>query len=159
MRKCIEYRCHNYLFWIGEEVDHKLDIHCRDRSRIVHLVLSPISNIFPPFSFSFPVNGQDLVGPLAPSAPYTPLQAVPPPGMAGLHSPPLTSSPRHHQGSPRQGLHGVGRGLVSGGAGETSSPARRLREFDVRAEMEKHKLNLSIDDWAPGEQQQNSSFL
>lgn len=89
---------------------------------------------------------QDLVGPLAPSAPYTPLQAVPPPGMAGLHSPPLTSSPRHHQGSPRQALHGASRGVVSGGMGDTSSPARRPREFDVRAEMEKHKFNLSIDD-------------
>lgn len=111
----------------------------------------PISNTFFPFLsfFFFSINHQDLVGPLAPSAPYTPLQAVPPPGMAGLHSPPLTSSPRHHQGSPRQALHGASRGLVSGGMGDTSSPARRPREFDVRAEMEKHKFNLSIDDWSP----------
>lgn len=86
---------------------------------------------------------QDLVAPLTPSAPYTPISAVHP-GVASLHSSPLRTT-RH--GSPRQGPHGFHAAAADSRMSSTyASPARRLQEVDMRAEIEKHKISLNLDD-------------
>lgn len=88
--------------------------------------------IFFTVAFNIP---QDLVAPLTPSAPYTPISAVHP-GVASLHSSPLHTT-RH--GSPRQGPRGI--------HASAASSARRLQEVDLRAEIERHKNSLNLDDW------------
>lgn len=76
---------------------------------------------------------QDPVTPLAPSAPYTPISAVHP-GMASLHS-----SPHHPSRSPYGGSPATKRPLGY------ASPGRR-QDIDMRAELEKHKSSLTLDD-------------
>ena len=75
---------------------------------------------------------QDPVTPLAPSAPYTPISSVHP-GVASLHSSPLHPSRSLYGGSP-----GSKRGYAS--------PGRRY-DVNLRAELEKHKNNLTLEDW------------
>lgn len=77
---------------------------------------------------------QDPVTPLAPSAPYTPISAVHP-GVASLHS-----SPHHPSRSPYGGSPATKRPLGY------ASPGRR-QDIDMRAELEKHKSSLTLDDW------------
>lgn len=76
---------------------------------------------------------QDLVTPLTPSAPYTPISGV----HQGVAS--LQPSPHHPPHSPRLG--GVPRGTPL-----SSSPGRRHPEVDLRAELEKHKSSLNFED-------------
>lgn len=84
-----------------------------------------------------------MVAPLTPSAPYTPISAVHP-GVASLYSSPLNSS---QHGSPRSGLFAA-RAPVAGPRGPAVyvPPRDRLQEVDLRAEIEKHKMNLMQDD-------------
>ncbi|KAK8747544.1 hypothetical protein OTU49_016443 [Cherax quadricarinatus] len=87
---------------------------------------------------------QNLVTPLTPSAPYTPISAVHP-GVASLHSSPLTTS---YHGSPRSGPFGA-QSPVAGSRGfctYVSPSGRRIDEVDLRAEMERHKISLSLDE-------------
>ena len=74
---------------------------------------------------------QDPVTPLAPSAPYTPISAVHP-GVASLHSSPLHPSRVPYGGSP-------------GSKRPYASPGRR-QDVDLRAELEKHKSSLTLED-------------
>uniref|UniRef100_A0A0P4W212 Solute carrier family 25 member 46 n=1 Tax=Scylla olivacea TaxID=85551 RepID=A0A0P4W212_SCYOL len=76
---------------------------------------------------------QDPVTPLAPSAPYTPISSVHP-GVASLHSSPLHPSRPPYGSSP-----GSKRPLAY------ASPGRR-QDVDLRAELEKHKSSLTLDD-------------
>ncbi|XP_068238161.1 mitochondrial outer membrane protein SLC25A46-like isoform X1 [Palaemon carinicauda] len=87
---------------------------------------------------------QDLVAPLTPSAPYPPAAAMHK-GIQSLHSSPLNTS---HHSSPRQMPYGVNITPLSGSRGSSShaSPAHRLQNVDLRAEMEKHKMSLSFED-------------
>ncbi|KAK7071696.1 hypothetical protein SK128_026186 [Halocaridina rubra] len=86
---------------------------------------------------------QDIVAPLTPSAPYPPAAAMHK-GITSLHSSPLNSTSQH--GSPKM-PYGVS-ATPSGSRGSSlySSPAHRLQNVDLRAEMEKHKMSLSFDD-------------
>ncbi|KAK4308638.1 hypothetical protein Pmani_019674 [Petrolisthes manimaculis] len=76
---------------------------------------------------------QDLVTPLTPSAPYTPISAV----HQGVAS--LQPSPHHPPTSPR--LRGVHLGTPP-----SSSPRYKHPEVDLRAELEKHKSSLNYED-------------
>lgn len=98
--------------------------------------------LVPPKPVSKP---QDLVTPLTPSPPYS-AATVMHKGVASLHSSPLNAS---LHGSPKQMPYGVSvapPGAGSRGSSVHASPALRHQNVDLRAEMEKHKINLSFDD-------------
>ncbi|KAG0728418.1 Solute carrier family 25 member 46 [Chionoecetes opilio] len=75
---------------------------------------------------------QDPVTPLAPSAPYTPSSIHP--GISSLHTSPLPP-PRTPYGASPATRRPLGYG----------SPGRR-QDVDMRAELEKHKSSLALDD-------------